>query len=68
MPALQHPRMVKIRGQDSAALDLAALDAQAGNVSGRWYSGGHADFITNDSPSKKFAERDIDIDSLMDYE
>lgn len=48
------------------ALGLAELDRQAGNVSGRWYGGGDAGFVTSESPPKKPPEQDtFDMDSLL---
>lgn len=47
------------------ALDLAELDRQAGNVSGRWYGGEDAGFVTSESPPKEPLEDGIDMDSLL---
>lgn len=47
------------------ALDLAELDRQAGNVSGRWYGGADAGFVTSESPPKKSLEQGFDMDSLL---
>lgn len=47
------------------ALGLAELDRQAGTVSGRWYGGGDAGFVTSECPPKKPLEQDFDMDSLL---